>query len=44
MPQAVLVPSPNLVVYETIPMGHLDQLAKQTFAEETESITGGAVV
>jgi hypothetical protein len=25
-------------------MGHLDQLAKQTFAEETEAITGGAVV
>ncbi|NUQ73407.1 MAG: hypothetical protein HUU21_07615 [Polyangiaceae bacterium] len=26
------------------PMGHLDQLAKLTFAEETEAITGGAVL
>jgi hypothetical protein len=25
-------------------MGHLDQLAKLTFAEETEVITGGAVL
>ena len=25
-------------------MGHLDQLAKLTFAEETEAITGGAVI
>jgi hypothetical protein len=30
-------------VYTIVFVGHLDQLAKKTFAEETEAITGGAV-
>src|SRR5687768_8619941 len=31
-------------VYSANPMGYPDQFAKQTFAEETEVLTGGAVV
>jgi hypothetical protein len=40
-----IFPSPSRLWIEPIhPMGHLDQLAKLTFAEEIEAITGGAVL
>jgi hypothetical protein len=38
------LPSPLERVYTIVCVGHLDQLAKQTFAEETETVTHGAVL